>query len=78
MNREESIRHYIKNMRAMKGLTQEQIREYIAEARQELSILRRNEKSDPERFAKLEKRREEIRQAFLGQEIPLKKVILIR
>ena len=47
------------------GFTKKKGKEYLRSARNDLSILRENKKFDPERFAKLESRREEIRQLFL-------------
>ena len=51
------------------GFTKSKRQEYLRWARYSLSNLRQNKKSDPERFERLNNRREEIRQLFLNTDM---------
>ena len=74
MKKEAALKKYINHMQTgMLGCNLDTRRHYISWARGLISNLRRNKKYDPERFEALEKRREEVRQVFLGQEISLRK-----
>ncbi len=71
MTKEDALKRYITHMNnGMFGNDKEMRAEYVRRARIKLNNLRLNRKSDPDRYEELERQREKIRQAFLGDNFP--------